>query len=96
METELKRIQQVVQKDANLQQFLKNPILSREQKKQGIQAMLGQHKYSDLTQNLFTLLADNRRLDETPKIIDSFLQLMAAHRGEVNVVVTTAKVRVRQ
>ncbi len=91
VESELKRIQQVVEKDTKLRNFLMNPILSRDQKSEGVNMMLSQ-KYSELTKNFFQLLAENRRLDETMKIIDSFMQLMSAHRGEVNVTVTTAKV----
>ena len=37
------------------------------------------------------LLADNGRLNQTLKIISAFQSLMIAHRGEVNVVVTSAK-----
>ena len=36
-------------------------------------------------------MADNGRLNQTSKIISAFQSLMIAHRGEVNVVVTSAK-----
>lgn len=49
-------------------------------------------KYSDLTKNFFGVLAENSRLGETEKIIESYLELMSAHRGEINVTVTTAQV----
>lgn len=92
IESELKKINSSIQKDAKLKQFLKDPTLTRDQKAAGVQSMLG--KYSDLTKNFFVVLAENRRLDETQKIIDSYFQLMSAHRGEVAVTVTTAKVKI--
>lgn len=93
VEQEIKRIHSAVNKDKKLLDFLNNPVLSREDKKQGVQIMLSQGgKYSDLTKNFFELLAENRRLDETMKIVDGFQQLMAAHRGEVTVNVISAKV----
>lgn len=42
--------------------------------------------------NLFDVLAAHGRLGETEKVIDGFLQLMSAHRGEVEVTVTSASV----
>jgi F-type H+-transporting ATPase subunit O len=92
VETEIKRIASVVQKDKKLQDFLNNPVLSREQKSEGVsQLML---KYSELTKNFFLLLAENRHLNETQAIANAFLELTAAQRGEVTVIVTTAKVLV--
>lgn len=91
VEQELNRIQAVITKTPALKDFLHNPILSREVKMNGVKELLAKN-YSELTRNFFQLLADNRRLDETSKIIESFSALMGAHRGEVPVTVTTAKV----
>ncbi|KAH8832719.1 OSCP, subunit 5 of the stator stalk of mitochondrial F1F0 ATP synthase [Flagelloscypha sp. PMI_526] len=45
---------------------------------------------SDITKNLFTVLADNGRLGETPGVIEGFNELFAEYKGELNVVVTSA------
>eukprot|EP00158_Paraphelidium_tribonemae_P001284 Partr_v1_DN24204_c1_g1_i2_m36774 putative atp synthase len=90
VDAELKKIKSVVEKDSQVKSFLDNPVLSSTAKKQGVESLMA--KYSELTRNFFLVLADNRRLNETGKIIDSFGQLMSAHRGETTVVVTTAKV----
>ena len=45
--------------------------------------------------NLFGALAEHGRLGETERVIDGFLELMSAHRGEVEVVVTSAAVSLR-
>ena len=91
VESELKKIQAVIQKDPKVGDFLQNPVLSRQAKKQGVASMLSD-RYSDLTRNFFDVLAENGRLNETAKIIDSYHALMSAHRGELTVTVTTAKV----
>lgn len=91
VESELKKVQAVVEKDEGVRRFLENPILPRQAKKQGVNTMLG-GRYSETTRNFFELLADNGRLNETSKIIEAFSSLMTAHRGELTVTVTTAKV----
>jgi F-type H+-transporting ATPase subunit O len=35
-------------------------------------------------------MAEHGRLSETERVVDGFLQLMSAHRGEVEVIVTSA------
>lgn len=42
--------------------------------------------------NLFTVLAENGRLASADKVIEGFMQLMSAYRGEVEVTITTATV----
>ena len=91
VEGELKKVQAVIQKDANVRAFLHDPVLNRVAKKQGVKQLLGD-RYSELTRNFFDVLADNGRMPETAKILDSYFALMAAHRGELSVTVTTAKV----
>jgi len=91
VETELKQVRSVIDKDARILGFLEDPSLSRQQKKAGVRELLGRSKYGEVTKNLFDVLAENGRLNETPRIIESYLSLMAAYRGEVPVVITSAK-----
>lgn len=72
--------------------YLETPTIDRQMKKKGIESLLGKGK-SATTTNFFNLLAENGRLGETSKIINAFQSLMIAHRGEVLVTVTSAKVR---
>ena len=44
------------------------------------------------SRNLFTVLAENGRLASADKVIEGFMQLMSAYRGEVEVTITTATV----
>lgn len=45
----------------------------------------------ELTSNLFDALSQNGRLGLTEKVIEGFLELTSAHRGEVIITITSAK-----
>jgi F-type H+-transporting ATPase subunit O len=45
-----------------------------------------------LTENFFETLAENGRLPQTSKVIESYGELMSAHRNELPLVITSAKV----
>jgi F-type H+-transporting ATPase subunit O len=92
VETDLKTVKRVVEKDAKLREFLENPTINRIEKKAGVQQLLAAGKYNDLTKNFFDTLAENGRLYDTVKIINSYGSLMSAYRGEVQVTITSAKV----
>ncbi|GAA6004316.1 F1F0 ATP synthase subunit 5 [Rhodotorula paludigena] len=93
VETDLKGVQSTVGKDAKIHEFLSNPVLSAADKSAGIDALLkaaSPKGASDLTRNLFQVLSENGRLYETDKVVEGFLEIMSAHRGEVKVVITSA------
>ncbi|KAI8853132.1 OSCP/delta subunit of ATPase [Chytridium lagenaria] len=91
VEADIQKIKSVIQKDVTLQSFLETPIVGRTAKKDGVSSLLSKGKYSDITANFFSVLAENGRLDHTNKIVSSFEQLLLAHRGEIPVIVTSAK-----
>ncbi|KAF9562694.1 ATP synthase F0 subcomplex subunit OSCP atp5 [Mortierella alpina] len=91
VETDLKQVKRVVEKDTKLREFLENPTINRIEKKSGVQQMLSAGKYNELTKNFFDTLAENGRLYDTIKIINSYGSLMSAYRGEVQVTITSAK-----
>lgn len=72
--------------------FLSNPVLSASARTASIKQLLstGSAKSSDVTFNFFQVMADNGRLYESKKVIEDFLEIMSAHRGEVKVTITTA------
>ncbi|GAA5897678.1 hypothetical protein JCM6882_000066 [Rhodosporidiobolus microsporus] len=93
VEADLKGVKGV-SADATVRDFLANPVLSAADKTSGIAALLSKSSpkgASDLTKNLFGVLAENGRLYETDKVIENFLEIMSAHRGEVKVTITTAQ-----
>ncbi|CAG8517474.1 9294_t:CDS:2, partial [Acaulospora colombiana] len=89
VESELKQVKSVIDKDSGIRAFIQDPSLNRKEKNKRIQEFLG--KYSKTTKNFFTLLAENGRLNETTRIIDAFSSLMAAHRNEIPVTIVSAK-----
>ncbi|KAG0048701.1 ATP synthase F0 subcomplex subunit OSCP atp5 [Gryganskiella cystojenkinii] len=91
VDADLKKVKSVIEKDAKLREYLENPTINRIEKKSGVQQMLGAGKYNELTKNFFDTLAENGRLYDTIKIINSYGSLMAANRGEVTVTITSAK-----
>ncbi|KAI1312304.1 ATP synthase F0 subcomplex subunit OSCP atp5 [Mortierella claussenii] len=91
VEADLKQVKKVVEKDQKLREYLENPTINRIEKKSGVQQLLQAGKYNDLTKNFFDALAENGRLYDTVKIINSYSSLMGAHRGEVQVTITSAK-----
>ncbi|KAF9993108.1 ATP synthase F0 subcomplex subunit OSCP atp5 [Modicella reniformis] len=91
VESDLKQVKRVIEKDTRLREFLENPTINRIEKKSGVQKMIAAGKYNDLTKNFFDTLAENGRLNDTIKIIDSYGSLMGAYRGEVRVTITSAK-----
>ncbi|BGP56226.1 hypothetical protein JCM8202_005771 [Rhodotorula sphaerocarpa] len=96
VEADLKGVKSTVGSDAKIHDFLSNPILSSTDRASGLDALLSASvqkggKPSDLTRNLFSVLAENGRLYETDKVVDGFLEIMQAHRGEVKVTITTAQ-----
>jgi F-type H+-transporting ATPase subunit O len=91
VENDLNRLSEQVAKEPVLQNLLVDPTQNRDVKIAGINKLLSKGKYSETTMNLMNLLAENGRLQETPKIIEAYKALMMAHRGEVLAVVTSAK-----
>jgi len=70
--------------------FLDNPLISRDAKEKTVNDMLGD-KVSNITLNLMLTLAGNARLADTPKIIETYSELMKAKRGEVEATITSAE-----
>lgn len=93
VERDLKQLESVVSKDKTLQAFLENPTVSRQAKSEGVAALLAKvGKVNPLTKNLFETLAENSRLDQTTKVLAAYAELMSAHRNELPLIVTSAKV----
>jgi F-type H+-transporting ATPase subunit O len=91
----LKALQGAVTTDKAVGAFLENPTINREKKMEGVTALLAKAgKPNTLTKNLFETLAENGRLEQTPKVIAAYAELMSAHRNELPMVITSAKVRI--
>ena len=83
----------VFKKDAKLNTILHAPTLSAEDKQQII-VELQKHAGAsgDVLKNFLATLAENNRLGLLEGVCEKFVQLMSAHKGEVELVVTSAAV----
>lgn len=75
-----------------MQQFLENPTVGRDAKKEVVVSMLTKQKYSDIVVNFFKALADNGRLNDSLKVLNSFEQLMRDYNLEVYVQIVSNQV----
>lgn len=75
-----------------MKQFLENPTIGRDSKKDVVVSMLSKQKYSDLTINFFKALADNGRLNDSLKVMTSFDQLMKDYNSEIHVRIVSNQV----
>ncbi|POW20599.1 hypothetical protein PSHT_03377, partial [Puccinia striiformis] len=94
VEKDLSSIQRVLSsKDGStIKQFLHNPTLQASDRKKGLSDMMNKlGQPTELTKNFFDVLGENGRLYETEKVIDDFLNLMSAHRGEMTITITSAQ-----
>lgn len=89
VETELLAIKDTAGTSATFKSFLDNPLISRDEKEKTVQDLLG-GKTTPVTLNLMLTLAGNARLAETTKIVDCYVRLMKAKRGEVEATIISA------
>jgi F-type H+-transporting ATPase subunit O len=68
--------------------FLENPMISRDVKTKYVSSL---DILSPLTRNLLVTMAGNARLNELPKVAESFAQLMKAKRGQVDAKIVSAE-----
>jgi len=91
VEKDLKDIRALLKTDTRLAEFMINPTVKRNNKRDILVKSLQKKSYSSLTVNLMGAMADNGRLNKVNAVFGAFGKLMSAHRGEVVSVVTTAK-----
>ncbi len=98
VQTELNAISKSIEGTLELKTFVTNPTLSVKDRNAGLPALYARAEgtgakkepVSDITKNLFALLSENGRLAETAGIIEGFNELVAKHKGELSVTVTSA------
>ena len=88
---DLANLKETVAGNADLQRMTASPLVPRAQQAKAVLALLEKMGVGDLTRRFVGTVARNRRLVQLPKIIDGYMALLAAHRGEVTATVTAAK-----
>ncbi|KAI9442443.1 OSCP, subunit 5 of the stator stalk of mitochondrial F1F0 ATP synthase [Lactarius indigo] len=98
VQAELNAISKTIEDTPELKTFVTNPTLSVKDRNAGLPALYARvegtgakkEPVSDITRNLFIILSENGRLGETAGVIEGFNELVAKHKGELNVTVTSA------
>ncbi|KKA16811.1 H(+)-transporting two-sector ATPase, partial [Rasamsonia emersonii CBS 393.64] len=89
----LAQLGEVFKKDAKLTSILNAPTLSASDKQQIVQEL---HKIAgadkgDIVKNFLNTLAENNRLGLLEGVVEKFATLMSAHRGEIELSITSAQ-----
>ena len=90
VESDLGQLETALAESSELAAVTTNPKVGRSDAQKalwGVSAILG---VTELTQNFLGVLAQNRRLNQLPKVIAAFRAIAAAQRGEVTAQVTSA------
>jgi F-type H+-transporting ATPase subunit delta len=90
VEASLATLGAAIGESPDLKRLMTSPMVSRGQAAAAVKAVAVTLKLDALTANFIGVLAQNRRLSQTGKVIDAFRGLAAAHRGETTADVTTA------
>jgi len=98
VQAELNVISKTLQDVPELKEFVTNPTLSLQERKNGLPSLFSKiegtgakkEPVSDVTKNLLSVLSENGRLTETEHVIEGFNELVAKYKGELNVTVTSA------
>lgn len=91
VEKELVSVQNAIKGKPQLRAIITSPIINRTLLQTTLKDVGSKAGLSASTTNLLTLLAENGRLSKIDGVINSFKQLMSAHRGEVVCEITTAR-----
>jgi len=91
VEKDLATVAATLKSDARLSEFLNDPSVGKSLKVEGVSGVADKLKLNPLSKNLLVGMAENNRFTDIPAVASTFATIMAAHRGEVECVVTTAK-----
>ena len=90
VESSLTTLESAVAGSDDLRRLIGSPLIARGAAAEAVKAVGGSLKLDILTTNFLGVLASNRRLSQLGKVIASFRELAANHRGEASATVTTA------
>ncbi|KAK4798147.1 hypothetical protein SAY86_030473 [Trapa natans] len=89
VESELLDLVEASRRSTTFAQFTKDLSVPKDIRFKAINAISDEAKLSDITRNFLVILAENGRLRNIEDITKRFVELTMAHKGEVNVTVTS-------
>ena len=90
VETSLAALEYAMDQSDDLRRLVTSPLIARGAAASAIMAVGGSLNLDKLTTNFLGVLASNRRLAQLTKVVASFRDLAANHRGKASATVTTA------
>ncbi len=90
VESSLTTLESAMAQSDDLRRLVSSPLIARGAAANAVKAVAGSLKLDTLTTNFLGVLASNRRLSQLGKVIASFRDLAANHRGEASATVITA------
>ncbi|HJU20672.1 MAG TPA: F0F1 ATP synthase subunit delta [Stellaceae bacterium] len=88
---DLRALKAMIGASADLTRLVRSPILSRAEQGRAIAALAERAGLDPLVRDFLGVVARNRRLFAVPAMINSYLETLAARRGEVTAEVTAAQ-----
>lgn len=88
---DLRQLRGMISESADLLRLVRSPILSRADQARAVEALAERAELSALVRDFLAVVARNRRLFAVPEMIEGFLAMLAARRGEVTVQVVAAQ-----
>ncbi len=89
---DLANLNGLIEKSEDLTRLVRSPVISRDDQKRALDAILEKAGAMRLIRNFVSLVAANRRLFALEDMIKAFQGLLAQHRGELSATVTSAVV----
>lgn len=90
IEKDMLALEAMLEGSEDLQRLIENPLMNRGAQQNGILAIATKAKFQKLTQNFLGVLAQNRRLNALPQVINAMKAEMRNRRGEVEAKVVSA------
>jgi F-type H+-transporting ATPase subunit delta len=88
---DLRQLRAMLAASADLVRLVRSPILSRPDQARAVEAIAQRAELSPLVRDFLAVVARNRRLFAVPAMIEAFLAMLAARRGEVTAEVVAAQ-----
>jgi len=88
---DLRDFRRLVDESAELAQFLRSPLVGRDEQMAALSAILDKAGADPVTVNFAMVAARNGRIFALPEMADAYLNELARRRGEVTARVTTAR-----
>ena len=87
---DLRALKRMIEASGDLRRLTRSPIISRGEQAKAMATILGQAGAGGTVRHFVGVAAHNRRLFLLPEMIDAYLKLLAARRGEVSADVVSA------